>query len=246
MFVLLVDLLAPSPAVALLVCLQEYLFKIFAVGDTKFGKLMVFTLLLWFCMSTYVDNLFAIGRTANGVATILDDAARELNTEWNLHIKPSSRCLMPAKNAIDKSVANPEKWPIVISFTALERFLQHDGGVNECFAHTLRQMWKAFWANCGCADARRFPLEQRLVLLTRAVVPVLRFRWTRWPFSISRAKHLDAAQRKMLKICVHVRPLPRETMEHFVGRRERLVGILQKDIGQNSLCAKRSLDGKHI
>ena len=77
----------------------------------------------------------------------------------------------------------------------------------------------------------KMPLSARLAVLSRAVVPVLRFRWSRWPFTISRAQLLDGIQRRMLSIILGIRPQPDETPERFVRRRGSSISALQKKMG---------------
>ena len=88
---------------------------------------------------------------------------------------------------------------------ALGHVLSADGSVTDCVDSTMRKMWGAFFANCCCVDAKRMPITRRIQLLRRAAEPVLRFRWTRWPFTSTRAKMIDRIQRQMISIIIGLR-----------------------------------------
>jgi len=150
---------------------------------------------------------------------------------WGLAIKASNREVMAPLRAADTSVTDESKWPVVQTMRVLGHYLQHDGSTDYCFDVTLKQCWKAFFANCMTRHSAQMPVTSRLSLLSRAVLPVLRFRWTRWPFTISRAQLLDGVQGRMLSIILGIRPLPDETPERFVRRRGTSISSLQKKIG---------------
>ena len=140
-------------------------------------------------MSTFVDNLFAAGRSCAAVSRILDDAEDYLSTEWGLHIKPSSRAILVPDHCSDVSTNDDEKWPVVLKMKVLGHWLQRDGGVDQCFNDMLKCIWKAFFANCVGAELSRLLVKARITLLLPSVVPILRLKWTRWPFTISKALH---------------------------------------------------------
>ena len=182
-------------------------------------------------MCTYVDNLFTASKSAHMASLLLQDAADELMSTWSLSIKPSSRMIMVADGADDHSTCDPDIWPICTNMEALGHLLENDGSVNACFTRTVRNMWKSFFGNCSSYDAKKLPIKCRLQLLRRAVVPILRFRWTRWPFTITRARQLDRLQRRMLSIVIAMRPLASEDCLSFIRRRNRAVSSLQRSTG---------------
>ena len=57
------------------------------------------------------------------------------------------------------------------------------------------------------------------------------FRWTRWAFTITRAKALDTMQRRMLHIILGLRILADESPEYFIRRRARITTQFQEKIG---------------
>ena len=168
---------------------------------------------------------------------ILDDAEQYLLQKWNLAIKPSSRAVMPTSGSDDTSVSNAAKWPVVSHMTALGHLLSADGCFAQCFQHTLQALWRAFFANCG--PRHNLPSGRRLQLLQRAVLPILQFRVTRWPFQLHRARWLDLVQRRMIALCLGLRLEQDEAVETFVRRRGRAAGREQAKLGRwSTLWAK--------
>ena len=82
-------------------------------------------------------------------------------------------------------------------------------------------MWGAFWANASAAGTMKLPVQLRLKLLLRAVVPILDFKYSRWPPQRQIANELNAVQRKMVAILLRLTPTDGETREQFVRRRGR-------------------------
>ena len=113
----------------------------------------------------------------------------------------------------------------------LGHFWGYDGSADYCYSTTVRSCWRAFFGNCTSRHSVRMPVTTRVALLTKAVVPILRFRWTRWPFTVSRGELLDGMQRRMLAIILRMRVEPEETPERFCRRRASTVSALQKKCG---------------
>ena len=87
------------------------------------------------------------------------------------------------------------------------------------------------FCNCASRDASRLPSSLRILLLKRSVEPILRFRWTRWPFRKDHADRLNGLQRQMLNIIIGVRPLREDSPEEFVRRRAKIVCSMQVSMG---------------
>ena len=182
-------------------------------------------------MSTFVDNLFVAGKSCAAVTRILDDAEQFLQSHWELHIKPSSRKVLAPANCNDTSTTDSVKWPICMEMKVLGSRIQSDGGIDTCFDEALGKAWRAFFANCAGANVDRFALSYKMTLIQRSVVPVLRFKWSRWPFTISRARQLDAMQRRMYSIVMRLRPEAGQTAQSFVRWRGRKAADLQRRQG---------------
>ena len=186
-------------------------------------------------MSTFVDNLFAAGRTCNAVSVILDDAEKFLMQHWDLKIKPSSRAILAPLHCVDVSTVDDEVWPVVSQMKVLGHWLESDGGIRVCFDEAVKNAWTSFYANCAGLGHSKLSVNTRLTMLSRAVTPVLRFRWTRWPFTASRALQLDAMQRRMYGIVLRLERYAYEDIDAFVRRRGRRCAELQKQRGAWSI-----------
>ena len=93
-------------------------------------------------------------------------------------------------------------------------------------------MWRAFYSNCAGRDVQRLSCKLRFTLLSRAVLPILRCRWTRWPFTVSRALALDGIQRRMVSIVLDVRMLAGESPAEFGHRRTGFISSVLRDTGR--------------
>ena len=121
--------------------------------------------------------------------------------------------------------------------------LSADGSFALCFQQTLQSLWRAFFANCE--PRHRMPPIHRLLLMQRAIVPILRFRWTSWPFQRHRPRWLDLIQRLMICICLGLRMEADETVERFVNRRGRIVSAQQARLGKWSVLLAKAVTEWH-
>ena len=214
-------------------CIREPIWREYGFS-TNTGKLT---------MSTYVDNLFVAGRSCHGVAKFLDDAEAFLLSQWNLTIKPSSRLILAPLHSADTEVEAPAKYPVVQAMRVLGHILECDGSVNSCFENSVNCMWRAFYSNCAGKDASKLPRQHRLGLICKAVLPIVRSRWARWPFTTTRAQRLDAMQRKMMSIICSLRMDVGESFEGYVRRRGRELAQLQKRYGRWSMLWANAITG---
>ena len=179
-------------------------------------------------MSTFVDNLYVAGKSCYTVSKILDDAEDFLCQTWELRIKPTSRAILAPVNCVDVSVIDERKWPVVTAMKVLGHCLQNDGGIDACFDATVQSMWRAFYGNCVGVKTSRMSVKSRLALVSRTVTPILRYKWTRWPFTCCRAQRLDAIHRHMFGVMLRLERKRDESIDVYVRRRGRETGRLQK------------------
>ena len=114
---------------------------------------------------------------------------------------------------------------------ALGHHIQDDGSTERCFDATIRALWRSFFANAGCRDAKKMPRQLKAKLLASATRPILSFRVSRWPFQVSKAQQLDRIQRRMLAIMLNLQPLPGQDAIAFKRWRAREAGRLQREVG---------------
>ena len=113
----------------------------------------------------------------------------------------------------------------------LGHWLQDKGGINICFQSTIQSMWRAFYANCVGANAGKLPVKCRLASVSRAMDAVLRYKWTRWPFTCCRAQQLDAIQRHMYGVMLRLERKRDEPIDVYVRRRGKETAALQRLYG---------------
>ena len=182
------------------------------------------------CAMSYIDNLFSVSKSPTGAIAILEDMEECLCERWSLKIKPDSRSYIVAAGS-DQSAADEAKWPRRAAFHALGHIVQDNGSFFECWSRTKKQMWGAFWANAGTTSASRVPLKCKLMLVNRALLPILDFRCSRWPPQQTVARELDSMQRKMLGVLFRLKPTNIETPAEFSRRRSKLASSLCRDMG---------------
>ena len=100
-----------------------------------------------------------------------------------------------------------------------------------CWHRTKRSMWGAYWWNCVGPSTRGLSLRDRCCLLNRSVRPVLCFRNTRWPFTLSLAEEQNRLQRRMLSQFLQVERWPLEDCDKYHRRRMRLVSSVARSQG---------------
>ena len=142
------------------------------------------------CAASYVDNLFSASQSVQGAISILEDFELQLESKWDLKIKPSSRSCMAAAGCPD--ISTSEKWPQADTFHLLGHVLHSTGSIRNCWQNVWRLMWMSFWANPGSRPAGKLKVDSRLQLLCKAVSPQLVYRCSRWPPQKMVARELDA------------------------------------------------------
>ena len=178
----------------------------------------------------YIDNVFSVGRTLHGAISILEDFEFQLQQNWHLRIKPSSRaCLVPRGSL--ESPMDQSKWPVHSSFRVLGHILEDNGSTTICWHNTRCSMWRAFFANCR----KYLRPKLALMLLQRAVLPCLDFRNTRWPAHADLGMKMDKLQRQMVASILRPKMIAGDTPEAFVRRRNRLSSAAARDMGSWSL-----------
>ena len=184
---------------------------------------------------TYVDNLYSASASVGGAIQILEDAAQHIHTTWGQCMKPSSRLLMPCRGNSDE-LPDVSRWKVVKIFPALGHLIQDDSQVRACFNATRAAMWRAFWATCRHHSVKSAPLDVKLLLLSRACIPILSYRCSRWPPSNALAIELDRLQAKMVAAIARTARLPGEPLHDYCRRRRRLAA---------ALCRRHGLWSQH-
>ena len=172
------------------------------------------------CLCTWVDNLFSASSSLAGAIYILEDFESQLQKHWHMNIKGSSRCCMVSDGNLDVP-DDGDRWPLVDTFIVLGHAVQSSGSIRACWSRARSSMWKAFWANPGATSAGQLAHGRKLALMSRAVLPQLSFRCSRWPPQRQIGCEVDRLQQKMTASLLRLPPAPGEEAESYVRRRGR-------------------------
>ena len=132
----------------------------------------------------------------------------------------------------DNESPDPERWPVVETFSCLGHLFQHDGGIRACACAAKLSCWGVFWANFGNRRARALRLPEKIRLLERAVTPGYRFKCTRWPPQRNIALEFDKVQNKMVAVLMRVPRLPGEPAHEYVRRRNHAASCQTRAVGK--------------
>jgi len=198
-------------------------------------------------VAAYVDNIYSAGASLDDAINILEDFAQHLQSTWGLNIKPSSRSCMTARGCHEVPV-DAERWQLCSEFHVLGHILQDNGSTNACWTNTSKNMWKAYFANCKSQTARSLPLESRLPLISRAVLPVMQHRDTRWPPTREREAQIDRLQRKMVSSVMRLPFLEHEPPVDYLRRRHREATKVMRRVGfwSNQHCKRVQAWHEHL
>ena len=128
--------------------------------------------------------------------------------------KPFSCAVMPAEGTDDTSVSDEKKVADCIRYASIGTFFAGGWFFRAVFPADVESTLGVLFASCGLRSG--LSLKLRLQLIQRAVLPILRFRMTRWPFQRYRARWLNLIQRRMISFCLGIRIENGETAEAFV------------------------------
>ena len=106
-----------------------------------------------------------------------------------------------------------------------------DGSVRSCSRHVFAATSGSFWGNAskGLLKSSR---AAKLRFLCTSMCTIARFRCSRWPYTRSLAKRLDAEQRRYLYRLFPVKPHPGETIDNFYHRRHLTTCRLAQRVGK--------------
>ena len=100
-----------------------------------------------------------------------------------------------------------------------------------CVKETIKAMWAAFWANVSASAFKKCSIAFKIQRLKVFVLPILAFRFVRWPHTKTLEARILRVQRQMFAIIAQIRPLSDESAEQFCRRRGREVSKLIREYG---------------
>ena len=171
--------------------------------------------------SAYVDNLYFAGRTAHCAVEMARSAAQHLRTVWSLEPKPDSEEFIVPRGA--SAPTNIGTFARRSDMLVLGALLSDSGHTHADFERTAGKMWRAFYANFGRANNARTGSQLRVaddvIVLSRAVRPILDFTSVRWPPNLQRFSEIQRLHRRMVGMILRVRRRPGEDPTAFGRRR---------------------------
>jgi len=117
------------------------------------------------------------------------------------------------------------------TFKGLGHILSDCGSIQPCLSATLASMWRSFYGNFG-KSMQHAPLDHKLRLLNRAVLPLAKYRMPRWPYQTLAAKQLDRTQTKMIGILLGMRCQPGDDPASFARRRRHAAAKIATESGR--------------
>ena len=124
-----------------------------------------------------------------------------------------------------------DRWPLVHTFIVLGHAIQSSGSIRACWSQARSSMWKAFWANPGAAAAGHLACDRKMSLMSRAVLPQLSFRCSRWPPQSQIGNELDRLQQKMTASVMRLLRSCEEEVDAYVRRRGKAALVQSKEFG---------------
>ena len=112
-------------------------------------------------------------------------------------------------------------WVMEDCSDVLGRVIAGNNSIRQSWNAVKCNMWKAFFSNVRCKYWRQVGFQRRLILLSRAVKPLLMFHCTAWPPQQQVGKELDQLQRRMTAATLGLRPYPLEDPSCFRRRAAR-------------------------
>lgn len=183
-------------------------------------------------IAVYVDNLFAVGRRPSRPCALLKKNCAPLGgCGSNPAVAKHSRHAARKNGWTGRS-----RWPLKPTLKVLGHVASFDGAWRPCWSATKREMWGAFWANARASTGAKVPPAARLSLLNRTVRPRFDYRCSRWPWCPQLAAEVDRVQRRLVALCLRLRPAPGETREAYARRRGRAA---QTQVRKDGLWSKR-------
>ena len=181
------------------------------------------------CLASFVDNLFATGHDALSATAIIDDCAVHLQEHWELEISDSSREVLPAD--MDLCEGLHERWQIRDSMKCLGHILSGNGTVAVDWHHAAHKVWSGYFANAGPGLAKS-TTKAKTRFLQGSLLPILSFKWSRWPFTSTLAKSIDSLQHRLVSHLFPILPHAYENVAAFALRRSRRACCISRACGE--------------
>ena len=169
-----------------------------------------------FCAASSIDNLYFPARFGSSAARNVELVEKHLNENWNLTIKPDSKKIVVSRGQDDHVVS--DDWTIEDTSNILGRFISTDNSIRPSFDVAKQRMWGSFFANVRVKHWHKLGIRRRLLLIDRAIEPVLKFHAAAWAPQRQVALEVDRMQRRMVSSALALHRDPDEDISLFKRR----------------------------
>jgi hypothetical protein len=129
-----------------------------------------------FMFASWVDNIYMASMDAAGAIWLGEHFEDHIMEVWDLRLKPSSKEVLVCRGS---EHAINDKWKQVQAMAILGHIIEDDGAVRMSWEVTKRTIIKASWANLRHPSATKLPPNEKIRLVSRAVVPQFTSKCTR-------------------------------------------------------------------
>ena len=169
------------------------------------------------CAASYVDNIYFPGRHGSSAIANASRVEAVWRSRWNLVIKPDSKQLIVSREHCDDDVI-PEDWIVENASVVLGRVLSSDNCIRASWDGAKQKMWKSLNANLRLKHWTKLGAARRLVILSRAIRPILYFHCSAWPPQTQVALEVNRLQRQMTSRAIGCFRDPLESYERYRRR----------------------------
>ena len=191
-------------------------------------------------VSCWVDNLISVAPSASKAVATLQTIEHYLDIHWGLHLKAGSTRYLSAH---PQDLVNNPKWHRVHTLDLLGDIITDNCSTAEPFKIASRLCWSAFFAKLSHEGYRTLSGPLKAVQIDKFILPVLRSRWTGWPFGKVMAQKIDALQNRMIGALLDVHMQPAEDLPDYIRRRAHLASAFSA--GQGAWSTRWAADIKN-
>ena len=179
--------------------------------------------------TSWVDNITTV--STSGVKAILNMTILEkyLDRKWRLTLKPDSKRYTSAR-PLDRVTS--EEW----QFCEVLPILGHNVSNNGCPRRAWRLVqagaWRIFYAKLLTDRIKSLSAWTVVSLMDVHILPLLRFCWPNWPFSVTIASEIDAMQNRMLGMSMRIAPWTDEDIPTYFKRRAKMASWFTNSQGK--------------
>ena len=154
---------------------------------------------------------------------------RHLHTDINMNI--DSHINLHSTKVDDLCEGLHERRQVRDSMKCLGHILSGNGTVAVDWRHAAHKVWSGYFANAGPGLAKS-TTKAKTRFLQGSLLPILSFKWSRWPFTSTLAKSIDSLQHRLVSHLFPILPHAYEDVAAFALRRSRRACCISRACGE--------------